>query len=187
VERRYPTGLRRSVIDECSTVSNADLLKVLENTSFKLVVLVGDVYQIESIQFGNWFSIVRSFVPADSVFELTKPFRTDNEALLDSGPKSATSRTVSTRRLRKGGYSAVLDESCSRPLETKIILCLNYDGLYGINNVNRFLQSCNPGKAVCGMQRPTRSVTRCCLLSRPLQASHFQQSQRPDCRRRGAS
>jgi hypothetical protein len=38
------------VIDECSTVSNADLLKVLEQTSFRLLVLVGDVYQIESIR-----------------------------------------------------------------------------------------------------------------------------------------
>ena len=27
-------------------------------------------------------------------------------------------------------------------------LCLNYDGLYGINNVNRFLQSSNPGPAI---------------------------------------
>ncbi len=27
--------------------------------------------------------------------------------------------------------------------EDEIILCLNYDGLYGINNINRFLQSCN--------------------------------------------
>jgi superfamily II DNA or RNA helicase len=41
------------VIDECSTVSNADLLKVLQKTSFKLIVLVGDVYQIASIQFGD--------------------------------------------------------------------------------------------------------------------------------------
>lgn len=36
-------------------MSNADLIQVLEKTSFKLIVLVGDVYQIESIQFGNWF------------------------------------------------------------------------------------------------------------------------------------
>ena len=56
------------VIDECSTVSNADLVKVLEKTSFKLIVLVGDVYQIESIQFGNWFAIIRSFIPSTSVF-----------------------------------------------------------------------------------------------------------------------
>jgi hypothetical protein len=31
--------------------------------------------------------------------------------------------------------------------DDEIILCLNYDGLYGINNVNRFLQSSNPGTA----------------------------------------
>ena len=29
----------------------------------------------------------------------------------------------------------------------EIILCLNYDGLYGINNINRFLQSGNNGEA----------------------------------------
>jgi hypothetical protein len=55
---------------------------VLENTSFELLVLIGDVYQIESIEFGNWFSLVRSYIPKESVFELTKPFRTDDEALL---------------------------------------------------------------------------------------------------------
>jgi ATP-dependent exoDNAse (exonuclease V) alpha subunit len=31
---------------------------------------------------------------------------------------------------------------------TEGILCLNYDGLYGINNINRFLQSSNPNSAV---------------------------------------
>jgi len=36
------------VIDERSTVSNADLIKVLEKTSFRLILLVGDVYQIEA-------------------------------------------------------------------------------------------------------------------------------------------
>lgn len=58
-------------IDECSTVSNSDMRQVLEKANFKLLVLVGDVYQIESIYFGNWFSIARKFVPATSVFELT--------------------------------------------------------------------------------------------------------------------
>jgi hypothetical protein len=64
------------VIDECSTVDNASLLKVLGCTEFDLLVLVGDVYQIESIQFGNWFSLARSYIPEGSTFELTKPFRT---------------------------------------------------------------------------------------------------------------
>src|SRR5205085_798397 len=50
--------------------------------------------------------------------------------------------------IARNGYSTVLDNSL---FETKrqdeIILCLNYDGLYGINNVNRFLQSSNPNPA----------------------------------------
>ncbi len=33
------------VVDECSTVSNADLIKVLNSSTFKLVVLVGDVFR----------------------------------------------------------------------------------------------------------------------------------------------
>lgn len=31
--------------------------------------------------------------------------------------------------------------------EDEAILCLNYDGLYGINNINRFLQESNPHQA----------------------------------------
>lgn len=33
------------------------MLKVLNKASFKLMILVGDTYQIESIRFGNWFDI----------------------------------------------------------------------------------------------------------------------------------
>jgi DNA replication protein DnaC len=44
-------------IDECSTVSNEDMRRVLEKANFKLLVLVGDIYQIESIYFCNFFII----------------------------------------------------------------------------------------------------------------------------------
>lgn len=137
------------VIDECSTVSNADLLKVLETTSFKLLVLVGDVYQIESIQFGNWFSIIRSFIPDTAVFELTTPFRTKSQSLLGFWDKVRNIDDDITEVIARNGYSTVLDTSlfeAQRPDE--IILCLNYDGLYGINNVNRFLQSSNPNPPI---------------------------------------
>ena len=41
--------------------------------------------------------------------------------------------------LVKNGCVARLDESVfERSEDDEIILCLNYDGLYGINNVNRF-------------------------------------------------
>jgi energy-coupling factor transporter ATP-binding protein EcfA2 len=136
------------VIDECSTVSNTDLIKVLEKTSFKLLVLVGDVYQIESIQFGNWFEIIRSFIPSTSVFELTTPFRTRNESLLGFWNKVRNINDDLTEVIARNGYSTVLDKSLFEPhSRDEIILCLNYDGLYGINNINRFLQSSNPGAA----------------------------------------
>lgn len=137
------------VIDECSTVSNSDLIMVLEWTSSKLLVLVGDVYQIESIQFGNWFGIIRSFVPGSSVFELTTPYRTKSAALLGFWEKVRNIEDDIAEVIARNGYSTVLDQSLFQAQgDDEIILCLNYDGLYGINNINRFLQASNPGVAV---------------------------------------
>lgn len=149
----YRTGMDPEydllVIDECSTVSNADLLKVLRKTAFKLLVLVGDVYQIESIQFGNWFSIVRAFLPKSAIFELTTPFRTKSPALLRFWDKVRNIEDDIDEVIAKNGYSSVLDKTLfERASDDEIILCLNYDGLYGINNVNRFLQGGNPNSAV---------------------------------------
>lgn len=136
------------IIDECSTVSNADLIKVLRTTSFKLLVLVGDVYQIESIQFGNWFEIIRSFIPHTSVFELTTPFRTKSDSLLEFWTKVRAIDDDLAEVMARNGYSTVLDKTLfENQRDDEIILCLNYDGLYGINNINRFLQSSNPGAA----------------------------------------
>lgn len=136
------------IIDECSTVSNADLFKVLDKTSFKLLVLVGDVYQIESIQFGNWFGIIRSFIPTRSVFELTTPFRTKNASLLGFWNKVRVIEEDIAEVMARNGYSTVLDKTLFETRgKDEIILCLNYDGLYGINNINRFLQSSNPSAA----------------------------------------
>lgn len=137
------------VIDECSTVSNASLLDVLEKTSFDLLVLVGDVYQIESIEFGNWFSIIRSYLPSKSVFELTEPFRTTDQSLLTLWNRVRNLDDHIEESLSKNGYSTVLRDSLfQHRSDDEIVLCLNYDGLYGINNVNRFLQASNPNPAV---------------------------------------
>lgn len=136
-------------IDECSTVSNKDMKAILEKTSFKLLVLVGDVFQIESILFGNWFSIARSFIPETSVSELTNPYRSSNERLLTIWNRVRKLDDAILEPLVKGKYTVNLDESIFEHTESdEIILCLNYDGLYGINNINRFLQSNNPSPAV---------------------------------------
>jgi len=136
------------VIDECSTVSNAAFLEVLANTDFDLLVLVGDVYQIESIEFGNWFGTIRSYIPPESVHELTHPFRTTDEALLTLWDRVRDLDDRIEESLSKNEYSKELGESLfTRHGADEIVLCLNYDGLYGINNVNRFLQASNPNPA----------------------------------------
>jgi hypothetical protein len=43
--------------------------KILGKAKFDLLVLVGDTYQIEAIEFGNWFDTVRDFLPQTSVCE----------------------------------------------------------------------------------------------------------------------
>ena len=137
------------IIDECSTVSNRNMRAILEKAAFKLLVLAGDVFQIESIQFGNWFSTARSFIPATSVFELTRPYRTNNNGLLELWKRVRNMDETILEILAKQGYSTTLDASILEHAETdEIILCLNYDGLYGINNVNRFLQESNPNQAI---------------------------------------
>lgn len=136
-------------IDECSTVSNDDMRRVLEKANFKLLVLVGDIYQIESIYFGNWFSIAQKFVPKTSIFELTHPYRTTNNNLLTVWDRVRKLDDAILEPLVKNGYVARLDESIFEHSEDdEIILCLNYDGLYGINNINRFLQNTNPNERV---------------------------------------
>ncbi len=142
-KRNSDTEFDLLIIDECSTVSNSDMLQVLTKASFKLLVLVGDVFQIESILFGNWFNLARSFIPKTSIFELTKPYRTKNPKLLELWSKVRVVDIDILEHITKNNYSITLDETIfERSEHDEIILCLNYDGLYGINNINRFLQ-CN--------------------------------------------
>lgn len=72
------------VIDECSTVNNADMVSILQKAKFQALLLVGDTYQIDSIRFGNWFTAIRHFMPEKAVHELTEPYRArNNRRLLD--------------------------------------------------------------------------------------------------------
>ncbi|MEL7566236.1 MAG: AAA family ATPase [Dehalobacterium sp.] len=137
------------IIDECSTVNNRDMKQILEKAKFELLILVGDIYQIEAIQFGNWFSAIRSFLPKTSVFELIKPYRSNSQELIELWKRVRSMDETILELITRQGYSVSLDASIFNPAETdEIILCLNYDGLYGINNINRFLQEANPIPAV---------------------------------------
>ena len=136
------------VIDECSTVSNTDMQKLLEMVKFKKLLLVGDTYQINSIRFGNWFTALRSFLPETSVFELINPFRTKDKRLLLLWSKVRAMDDNVQEIIDKQSCSLKVDESLlTAAKEDEAVLCLNYDGLYGINNINRFLQESNPNPA----------------------------------------
>ena len=137
------------IIDECSTVNNRDMREILEKIECDLLVLVGDVYQIEAIQFGNWFNAAQNFLSTTSVYELKTPYRSHNKKLqiLWDRVRNMDDRVLEI--ILKEGYSVTLDASIFEPAEVnEIILCLNYDGLYGINNINRFLQKANPNHAI---------------------------------------
>lgn len=138
------------IIDECSVVSNTDMRDILRKASFGVLILVGDVYQIESIRFGNWFYIAKSFVSKSSVIELTTPWRAkDNNDLLVLWNKVRNLEENIVEHLIQNKYSTRLDDSIFEHSENdEIILCLNYDGFYGINNINRFLQEGNKNISV---------------------------------------
>lgn len=152
---RGETSFDILIIDECSTVNNHDMREVLERANFELLVLVGDTYQIESIEFGNWFDAVRFFLPKTAVCELTKPYRSDCQALLNVWNDVRKMNGDIYDLLETYGYSTDLDKSIFTPAaQNEIVLCLNYGGLYGINNINHFLQENNSGKAIWrGIQR----------------------------------
>ena len=138
------------VIDECSTINNRDMRAILERAEFDLLILVGDIYQIEAIQFGNWFTATRGFLPASSVYELSTPYRSkNNKALQTLWDRVRQMEDTIIEFIARQGYSISIDPSIFNPAENdEIILCLNYDGLYGINNINRFLQEANPNPIV---------------------------------------
>jgi len=138
------------IIDECSTVSNEDMRKILKKAKFEQLLLVGDIYQIESITFGNWFSLSKKCIPETSIFELTTPYRAkNNKKLLDLWGRVRNIEDTIIEHIAKNKYSATLNESIFEETDDdEIVLCLNYDGLYGINNMNRFLQENNKSSPV---------------------------------------
>lgn len=136
-------------LDECSTISNKDMVSILKRIRFDHLVLVGDVYQIQSIRFGNWFNIIRKFLPKQSVFELEVPFRTKDNNLIQLWSAVRNNSGTAEEIMARQGYSRRLDNTVFNDQTTQeIILCLNYDGLYGVNNINKLLQAKNSGNAV---------------------------------------
>lgn len=135
------------VIDECSTVRNDDILTILSLLGEAALVLIGDTYQIEAIGFGNWFNICRKIMPSHCCHELTTPYRSTDQNLMKlwDEVRNMGNNNIVLEQTVRNDYSHSIDEDIFIPrAEDEIILCLNYSGLYGLNNINRLLQMSNP-------------------------------------------
>lgn len=137
------------IIDECSTVSNRDMARILASKRFDAILLIGDTRQIEAINLGNWFSLIRDFMPKYCVHDLTYQWRTTSDYLLSLWDavreiKPEILEIMEANDVTSDINSTIFESSS----DDEIILCLNYEGIYGINNINRIAQSQNINEAI---------------------------------------
>lgn len=138
-------------IDECSTIDNRTMKQLLEKFDKEsLFVLAGDIYQIESIDFGNWFFYAKEILPEKARVELNSTWRTKDPALKDLWEEVRFKKPLIIEKLViDGPFSENIGQSIfDKTDEDEVVLCLNYDGRYGLNNINSYFQDANPSTAV---------------------------------------
>lgn len=131
-------------IDECSTVNNEDMCEIIKQNKFKALILMGDIIQIESIKFGNWYKLAKTFLENKSKIELKKMHRTSSYPLKLLWDKVRNKENFVDEILSQ--YCMVSDfddDSLLTHNQDEIVLALNYNGLYGINNLNNIMQENN--------------------------------------------
>lgn len=134
------------LIDECSTIDNRTMELLLGKISNDaLIVMSGDIYQIESIDFGNWFFYAKDIVKAKGAsIELSSTWRTEKEELKGLWKAVREKSTIVTEMLSmEGPFSENLGENIFHLDEDEVVLCLNYDGKFGLNNMNQYFQNAN--------------------------------------------
>lgn len=136
------------IIDEAGFVCTEVMNGILQEYPDANYLIVGDPYQIESIEFGNWFKLTLSLFKNDGfIFDLAENHRTKVDELqkvwnavrfLDGTDENKILELMSAFHFAK-----ILSKDAFTIENGQVVLCLNYDGLYGINNLNRYLQSTN--------------------------------------------
>lgn len=136
-------------IDECSTIDNRTMVRLLEKVGKdSLLVLAGDVYQIESIDFGNWFFYAKEILPKKAIVELDNTWRTNEQTIKDLWEEVRFLRPIITEKLViNGPFSEDIGKNIfSERNEDEVVLCLNYDGKFGLNSINSYFQDANPSQ-----------------------------------------
>lgn len=149
-ERRVPYDI--IIVDEATFVSTeaiGSILKEYEDSNF---LFVGDPEQIESIEFGNWFVLLLNLLNREKVVHtLNTEYRTNDQAIVKiwdavrEGKREDILELLSAFEMSERLVEQT--ENIFKLSEGEVVLCLNYDGLYGINNINRYMQASNPNVA----------------------------------------
>ncbi|GAA0794471.1 ATP-dependent RecD-like DNA helicase [Faecalicatena orotica] len=133
-------------VDECSTIDNRTMKSLLEKIDKgTMLVLSGDIYQIESIDFGNWFYYAKDIIKVKGAsVELINTWRTDKEELKKLWNEIREKKPIITEKLSmEGPFSEDLGENIFKREAEEVVLCLNYDGKFGLNNMNQYFQNDN--------------------------------------------
>ena len=105
----------------------------------------GDIYQLEPIDFGNWFLYAKELVKESAKTELLNTWRTDIGEIKKLWNEVRNRGIYITEML---SLDKPFSEEIGKNLLTnysddEVILCLNYDGKFGLNNINLLLQASN--------------------------------------------
>lgn len=131
-------------IDECSMISNEDIISILFKQKYKAIVMVGDICQIESIKYSNWFQLSSKYFGYGTKFELLDNHRTKDKDLQELWDFVRKNNKKAINILSNQEYTQPLSEEIfNEEIDDEIVLCLNYDGMYGINNINKIKQGVN--------------------------------------------
>lgn len=138
-------------VDECSTIDNRTMIKLLEKIdSEALLVFAGDIHQIESIDFGNWFFYAKEVLPEKAIVELNSTWRTQEQTLKDLWEEVRFTRPLITEMLViDGPFSENIGKNMFKKVDDdEVVLCLNYDGKFGLNSINSYFQDANPSEDI---------------------------------------
>ena len=143
-------------VDECSTIDNRTMWEFLKKVnSDAFLVFAGDIHQIESIDFGNWFFYAKDIIDTQgSNVELLNTWRTQDTDIINLWDEVRKRGSLITEKLAMDGpFSDNIGENIFKHKEDdEVILCLNYDGKFGLNNMNSYFQNDNPNSKIFSWQ-----------------------------------
>lgn len=135
-------------VDECSVIDNRTMEKIVNKIKGNsLLILAGDIHQIEAIEFGNWFYYAKNMIVTKGAnVELSNTWRTDDPKLIGLWNEVREHKPLITERMAiDGPFSEKIGADLLKEDEYKdhVVLCLNYDGKFGLNNMNNYFQCAN--------------------------------------------